>query len=124
MVPDMEPQNYQERRKAPRFDVFFAMPTLKSISRIDGHEVDLINISRLGALIDSDEQMPPGARVVFRAVTAETVYIFKGRITRCGVSPRVEKMFQSGIEFDEEFTFLPVSIELLQLFEDDRDFLQ
>ena len=120
----MERQNYQERRRAPRFDVFFAMPTLKSVSRADGHEVTLINISRFGALIDSREQMPEGGRVVFRAVTTETVYIFKGHITRCSISPRKEKMFQSGIEFDEEFTFLPVSIELLQLFEDDRDLLQ
>ena len=112
--------SFQERRKAPRFDVFYAMPTLKSINRIDGHEVTLINISRRGALTDSREEMPPGTSIVLRAVTAETVYILKGRIVRCSISPRNGKMFQAGIEFDKEFTFLPISVELLKLFEDDE----
>ena len=116
--------NFQERRRTPRFDVFFAMPTLKSIYRVDGQEVKLINMSRRGALIDSNEEMLPGFHIVLRAVTAETVYLIKGRIVRCSSSPRNGGMFQSGIEFDEEFTFLPVSVELLSLFKDSEDFLQ
>jgi hypothetical protein len=124
MEKNLRRQNFKERRKAPRFDVFLAMPTLKSIRRVGGHEVSLINISRLGALIESREWMSSGSRVVLRAVTAETVYIFKGRITRCSISPRKYKTYQAGIEFDEEFTFLPVSIELLNLFKDDENFLK
>ena len=124
MEQNLKRQNLQERRKAPRFDVFFAMPTLNSINRIDGHEVDLINISRRGALIDSRERMPEGASIVLRAVTEETVYILKGRIVRCSISPRNDGMFQSGIGFDKEFTILPTSVELLKLFKDDEDFLK
>lgn len=117
-------QNFQERRKSPRFDVFFGLPTLKSINRVGGHEVALVNISRHGALIESRERLRPNSRIVLRAVTAETVYIFKGRITRCSISAEKYKIFQAGIEFDEEFTFLPISIELLNLFKDDEDFLK
>jgi len=119
MSPD-----FQERRRAPRFDVFFAMPTLKSIYRVDGRKVKLINMSRRGALISSHEKMAQGSSIVLRAVTAETVYMIKGRIARCDSSPGSDQMFQAGIEFDKEFTFLPVSVELLSLFKDDEEFLQ
>jgi len=114
--------NFQERRRSPRFDVSVALPTLKSVSRVGGREVTLINISRHGALIESRERMQPNSRIVLRAITAETTYIFKGRITRCIMSPKKYKMFQAGIEFDEEFTFLPLSSELLNLYKDDDDF--
>ena len=124
MKQNLKRQSFKERRKAPRFDVFRAMPTLKSISRVGGHEVTLINISRLGALIESRERMRPNSRIVLRAVTAETTYIFKGRITRCIISPEKHKRFQVGIEFDEEFTFLPVSSELLNLYKDNEEFLK
>ena len=121
---NLKRHNFRERRKVPRFDLFFAMPTLKSINRDDGLEVTLINISRHGALIDSREQMSPGSCILLRAVTEETGFVIKGRIIRCSISPRNDKMFQSGIEFDEEFTLLPVSIESLTLFEDDENFLK
>ncbi len=124
MERNLKRPHFQERRGAPRFDVFYGLPTLKSISRVGGHEVTLINISRLGALIESRERMRPNSRIVLRAITAEATYIFKGRITRCIISPGRFKVFQAGIEFDEEFTFLPMSIELLNLFKDDEDFLR
>lgn len=121
---NLKRQSIKERRKTPRFNLFFAMPTLKNINRVDGHEVTLINISRRGALIDSREQMPPGSSIFLRVVTSETIYIIKGRITRCNISPTNDRIFQSAIAFDEEFTFLPVSVELLKLFEDDEDILK
>lgn len=114
-------QNLEERRKAPRFDLFFSMPTLKSIHRADGLEVDLINLSRRGALIDSPERISPGSGIFLRVITEETTYTFKGRVTRCSISPMNARTFQSGIEFDEEFTFLPASIESLEWFECDED---
>ena len=123
MEQNPERQSTEERRKAPRFDLFFAMPTLKSIKRADGQEVHLINMSRCGALIDGREQISPGTPIFLRAITAETVYVIKGRITRCSLSPTNKSVFQSAIEFDEEFTPLPSSVNLLKLFEDE-DFLK
>jgi hypothetical protein len=123
MNQDLKSQSTEERRKAPRFDLFLAMPTLKSINRVDGHEVSLINISRRGALIDTREQMSAGSHIFLRMVTAETVYIVKGRIIRCGVSPTNDRTFQTAIEFDKDFAPLPASIRLLKLFEDE-DFLK
>ena len=119
MNRNLKRESTGERRKAPRFDLFFAMPTLKSVDRVDGHEVDLINISRRGALIDGSEQLPSGSRIFLRMVTTETVYIIKGQITRCSISPTDDKRFQTAIEFDKEFTPLPACIQLLKLFEDE-----
>ena len=118
---NLKGQKLEERRKAPRFDLFFSMPTLKSIHRFDGLEVDLINLSRRGALIDSPERIVPGSGIFLRVITEETTYTVKGRVTRCSISPTNARTFQSGIEFDEDFTFLPASIESLEWFEDDED---
>lgn len=124
MEQNLKKQNIGERRKAARFDIFFAMPTLKGSYRGDGYEIAMINMSRKGALIGSREQMPVGSDMLLRVVTEETVYIIKGRITRSSISPPNERMFQTGIEFDKDFTPLPSSIELLELFEDDEEFLK
>jgi hypothetical protein len=123
MKPNLKRQTIEERRKAARFDLFFAMPTLKSISRIDGQEVNLINMSRCGALIESYEQISPGTTIFLRVITEEANFIIKGRITRCSMSPTNDGIFQSGIEFDEAFDPLPESIHQLKLFEDE-DFLK
>jgi hypothetical protein len=120
MKPNLKRQTIEERRKAARFDLFFAMPTLKSISRINGQEVNLINMSRFGALIESDEQISPGTAIFLRVITAETAFIIKGRIIRCSVSPTNDRVFQFGIEFDEDFAPLPASIRSLKLFEDEE----
>jgi len=117
-------RNLEERRKAPRFDLFFSMPTLKSIHRADGLEVDLINLSRRGALIDSPERIAPGSGIFLRVITEETTYTIKGRVTRCDISPRNDRTFQSGIQFDEEFAVLPASIESLEWFDNDEGLLQ
>ena len=118
---DPEDRNHAERRKTPRFDLFFSMPTLKSIHRVDGLEVDLVNLSRHGALIDSPERIEPGSSIFLRMITEEATFTVQGQVTRCSVSPMNDRIFQSGIEFDKQFTFLPASIESLEWFDDDED---
>ena len=124
MEHEFKRQNTKERRRASRFDIFFALPTLKSSYRSDGFEVAMINVSRHGALIGSREYLQVGSNILLRVVTKETTYLIKGRITRCSVSPPNDRMFQSGVEFEKDFTPLPSSFELLRLFEDDEDFLK
>jgi hypothetical protein len=117
---DLGHKSDRERRKAVRFDIFFAMPTLKNINRADGLEVNMINMSRHGALIDSPVQMAQDSSIILRVITEETTYIIKGRITHCRVSSKNDKLFLSGIEFNQDFTPLPANVELLKLFEDDE----
>jgi hypothetical protein len=99
-------QQFGKCKPAPRFNAS-ALPTLKGINRVGGPEVKLINISRSGALIESPEHMSPGSDISLRLVTAEAVYSIKGRITRCSTSSTNDRLFQSGIAFDEDFTMLP-----------------
>ena len=116
----MKRQSGEEKRKIPRLDIYFAMPTLISANWAGGSEVELINISRRGALIDSRERMSPGSSVSLRFITAETTYVIKGQIARCGTSLKNNRVFQSAIAFEEDFTILPEVINMLE----DRDFLK
>ncbi len=117
---DMKHQSVKERRKAVRFDIFPPMPKLKANNQVDGREVNMINMSRRGALMDSTLQMNPNSSVTLRVIAEGSTYIIKGRITHCCVSSKNDKTFLSNIEFDQDFTPSPANIELLKLFEDDE----
>lgn len=117
-------RSIEDSRKAPRFDFYFAMPTLKSVNQIGGDEAELINISRCGALIESPERMPLGSRISLRFITEETSYVVKGQIARCNTSSTNNRVFQSAIDFDEDFTILPTIIGSLKLLENNEGFLK
>ena len=110
IMPHSEPKGFKERRKAPRFNAS-AIPNLKIINQFGGSGIKLINISRGGALIEGSERMHPGSRISLQLFMAKSVYPLKGRINRCGPSSTNNKVFQSAIEFDEEFMLLPVSTD-------------
>ncbi|MEJ2247182.1 MAG: PilZ domain-containing protein [Acidobacteriota bacterium] len=107
----MEQKNVVNRRKAPRFDAS-AIPSLKSVHIAGGPGMKLINISRRGALIETQKQMSLGSRVSLRIVTEEAVYPIKGRILRCNVHS-IDKVlaYLCAITFDEDFTNLPLDQE-------------
>jgi len=102
-----ERENIVSHRKAPRFGAS-AIPSLKSIHQVEGPEIKLINISRGGTLIETQERMSPGSSVSLQLVTTETVYLLEGRVLRCYVN-KIGKVltYQCAIAFDEEFTILP-----------------
>lgn len=93
-------------RTAPRFDGS-TMLALKSISRVEGHKVKVINISRRGALVESRDRLSPGSTISLRLTTDKTVYFIKGRVVRSRKSPTSGRMYQSGISFYKDFEFLP-----------------
>jgi len=100
-------KNYVHRRQAPRFDAS-AIPSLRSVYLDGGPRVKLINISRVGALIEIQERMLPGSRVTLKFVTAEMIHFVEGRIVRCSVDS-IDKVCscQCAIAFDKDFTILP-----------------
>lgn len=105
-------KNFVNRRKAPRFDAS-AIPSLRSVHLGEGPEIKLINISRLGALIETQERMSPGHGVSLRFITTEKVYSMEGRIIRCHADS-IDKVFacQCAVAFNKDFTILPSSEEI------------
>jgi hypothetical protein len=101
-------KNSNQRRASPRLPPT-AIPSLKGVKLVAGPEVQLINISRGGALIESEARLSPGSHLCLRLVTAESVYLLKGRILRSKVAAVAEGClrYQSAISFDEEFSILP-----------------
>jgi len=94
-------------RRAPRFGPS-AIPSLKSVHKVGGPEVKLINISRGGALIKTQESMSPGSSISLRLVTTGKVFLLKGQILRCNVYAIGKVIqYQCAIAFDKDFTILP-----------------
>ena len=104
----MEQKNAVDHRKTSRFDAS-AIPSLKSVHIAEGPGIKLINISRRGALIETQEQMLPGSSVSLRVVTADAVYLIKGWILRCNVhSIDKASAYQCAISFEKDYTKLPL----------------
>jgi hypothetical protein len=100
-------KNFINRRRAPRFDAS-AIPSLRSVHLGEGPGIKLINISRVGALIETHERMSLGSSVSLKFVTTEIVHSIKGRIVRCNADS-IDKVSacQCAIAFDKDFTILP-----------------
>jgi hypothetical protein len=84
-----------------------AIPTLKKLCLSSGLEVQLINISRGGALIESNNRICPTTTICLRMVTAEGVYQLFGRVLRsrvCGLGAGLR--YQSAVAFHNEFPLL------------------
>ncbi len=104
-----------ERRTSPRLPPS-AIPSLKSISLSSGPEVVLINISRGGALLESDRRLRPSTKICLRLVTAETVHQVWGRVLRSQVSGLVGGLhYQSAVAFDQELALLAGATENAQV---------
>jgi hypothetical protein len=92
-----------ERRRHPRKPPS-AIPHLKAVRIVAGPEAKLINISRSGALIETEARLAPSSQIGLRLVTAEAVLMLKGRVvySRTAALGSSTIRFQSAIEFDEE----------------------
>lgn len=112
-------QNIKIRKRATRFDAS-AIPDLKKIGQVGGPKTKLINISRTGALIEGREFLLPGSKISLQIAVGEAVHIIKGRIVRVRNPTKSKRAFQIAIAFDEDFKFLPASIESIE----DEDFLK
>ena len=73
-----------------------------------GPEVKLINISKAGVKLECDWKLTTAAVVCLRLVTADMVFLLKGRVLRSkAVTEDVTSgIFESVIAFDEDFLVL------------------
>ena len=115
MSKSFEHQNVQsgrsraERRVAPRFPPS-AIPGLKSVRLATADaEVELLNMSRTGALIEGMTRLSPRSPVGIRLTAGSRSFILRGRVVRsqvCGYDGERLK-YRSALRFDEEFLMLP-----------------
>ena len=105
--------NELNRRRAPRLAPS-AFPELKSARLLAGPEVQLINLSRGGALLESDTRIIPGANICIRLVAADAVFLLRGRVLRSRASHLRGSalIYECAVAFDEEFPLLPGSEEV------------
>ena len=115
------PQNpiVRENRTAPRYDTS-DIPNLRIIGDGGGPEAKLVNISRRGALIESREHMLPGTSIYLQLAIDENVHFVRGRIIGNRSFSMNRGVFKIAIAFEEDFTSLPSSNNLLE----DEDFLR
>ena len=98
-----------ERRRAQRFPAS-AIPDLKSV-QLSGTEteVELVNVSRGGALLEGMTRLTPRSPISIRIVAGGHNFLLRGKVLRsevCGYSGAKLK-YQTALCFDEEFSLLP-----------------
>ncbi len=93
----------KERRAFPRRPAS-ELTFLKSVKLLAGPEVRLVDVSRGGALLESETPLPPGTRICLRLVTTDTTLLIDGRVLRSRVSclqPGLVR-YRSAVQFDDE----------------------
>jgi hypothetical protein len=95
-----------ERRAGPRF----VMSTNSRASRVrlrPGRTAQVLNLSRGGALIETDWRLMPGARADVQIGDAAAALVVSGRIVRCHVAllERSRVRYRAALAFDQQ---LPV----------------
>ncbi len=84
------------------------IPSLKSARLVAGPEVQLINLSSGGAMLECNTRLLPGAGICIRLVATDALFFLKGRVLEsralslCGS----ELTYQCNVAFDEEFSLL------------------
>lgn len=102
-----------EKRTEPRIDAS-DIPNLRIISDSDEPEAKLINISKLGALIETHEPMLPGTSIYLQLAIDENIHFIRGQIIGHRNSSMNDGIYKIAIAFDEEFTNLPLKNNLLE----------
>jgi hypothetical protein len=92
----------------PRFPAA-AVPSIKGVKLSPGEQVQLVNISRTGVLVEGRTRFVPGTRVTVVFDGGFTPAQIKGRIVRCQVSSIHDGSlrYQSGIQFDKKLDTHP-----------------
>ncbi len=96
----------KERRRSPRLSPE-TVRSLKSVGLNQDPEAKVIDISRHGALLESEARLPPNVRIVLRVVTVDGTMSLPGRVLRSSISglkgiPR----YQSAIVFEAPFPLI------------------
>ncbi len=93
-------------RQWPRFSPA-EVPSLKSISSNAGMEMKVVNVSRGGALLETEVRLPPGTGIMLKVVTVEGVIQIAGHVLRSSVSSlKGIPKYQSAVAFESPLHIL------------------
>lgn len=96
-----------ERRKTVRLDPA-QIPSLKSARLVAGPDVQLINLSSGGAMLECSTRILPGASICIRLVATDALFFLRGRVleSRASSLHGSDLIYQCNVAFDEEFSLL------------------
>lgn len=87
-------------RRWPRFNIE-DVPSVKGIHSNAGSEIQVANISRGGALLQTRKRLAPGTRIRLEVVTVEDRFPLAGFVLRsCMSSPNGTPRYQAAVAFD------------------------
>jgi PilZ domain len=106
--PGRNEKTGSDRRRTHRFPAT-AIPGFKTVHLGTGPEVELVNISRGGALVESTSRLTPSSNISLRLVAGESSFVIRGRVLRSQVAGFLGCMlrYRSAIQFTQEFVLLP-----------------
>jgi hypothetical protein len=91
------------RRRWPRLNPS-ALPSLKSVAFNQGSEVQVIDISRGGMLLETEVRLRPQMRILLKVATSEGVFKIGGHVVRSSItSLQGAPRYQSAIAFENPF---------------------
>ncbi len=92
-----------ERRDAARWPAPH-VPWFRDVKLISGPEVQLLNVSRGGALLEGETYLSPRSMVAVRLDTTDATLLIKGRVLRSVVASESDHrtLYHTGIAFDQD----------------------
>jgi hypothetical protein len=97
----------RDRRKSPRIPAS-QLPSVRA-SILAGPDVQIVNVSREGLLVESDVRLTPGIGVCLNLVIEDQAHPVSGRIVRVDASLVGGRMkYRAGVALDEEIVILDV----------------
>jgi hypothetical protein len=105
-------ERQSNRRLSPRLKAE-DVPFLKSVELYQGKEIQIVNISRGGILIETETRLRPDFKIMLTLVTTEGIYKRDGMILRSSISSLngIPK-YRTAIAFKQPF-------ELMDVFDDE-----
>jgi hypothetical protein len=100
------PSPHGERRGAPR--VLSSMLPAFTAKVVDGADVEIVNVSKTGALARSEARMLPGAMIGLRFLTSEAAFVVFGRVVRSSLLSIEDgkPLYESALVFSQVFPML------------------
>ncbi len=96
-----------ERKKEERLDAA-QFPSPINARLLAGPDVQLINLSSGGALLECNTRILPGASICIRLIATDTLFFLRGRVleSRASSLRGTDLSYQCRVAFDEEFSLL------------------
>ncbi len=84
------------------------IPSWKGARLLAGPDIQLVNLSSGGALLESTSRILPGARICIRLAAADALFLLHGRVlqSRASALSGTGITYQCRVAFDEEFSLL------------------